>query len=254
MARDIPVGNGKLLVCFDSEYMIRDVFFPHVGMENHVGGNFCRFGVWVDGQFSWVDKTWKPDLQYLPDTLVTDVGLTNKELGISLSCHDAVDFHENVFLREITVKNLLERKREVRLFLALDFNITGAAIGNTAAYDPESRGVVHYREAIYFLANGKSESSNGISSFAVGQKGGAKLEGTFRDAEDGVLSQNPIAQGAVDSVVSVTVEVESNGDTKAYFWIAAATTWDDVRLIDTLVKEKRPENLIPIFGRETEPL
>jgi glucoamylase len=244
MARDIPVGNGKLLVCFDSEYLIRDVFFPHVGMENHVGGNFCRFGVWVDGQFSWVDKAWEPDLRYLPDTLVTDVGLINKQLGLRLSCHDAVDFHENVFLREITVKNLVEGKREVRLFFALDFNISGASIGNTAAYDPESHGVVHYKEAIYFLANGKSEHSNGISSFAVGQKGIGEREGTFRDAEDGVLSENPIAQGAVDSVISVTIEVESQSEDKAYFWIAAGATWDDVRIIDTLVKEKKPESLI----------
>jgi glucoamylase len=44
MPRDIPVGNGKLLVCFDGDYSIRDLYFPHVGQENHIGGNRCRGG------------------------------------------------------------------------------------------------------------------------------------------------------------------------------------------------------------------
>jgi glucoamylase len=244
MPRDIPVGNGKFLVCFDHDYLIRDLYFPHVGMENHVGGNYCHFGVWVDGQFSWMGTEWEIDLRYLPDTLVTDVTLLNSKLGIKLFCQDAVDFHENVFLREITVENLKPDKREVRLFFALSLDISGASIGNTAAYDPESGGVVHYKEMFYFLANGKTESSPGLTSFAVGQKGIGNLEGTFKDAEDGVLSENPIAQGIVDSVISVSLQLESGARGKAYFWIAAATTWDEVRHIDTLVKERGPESLI----------
>ncbi|MFA7383090.1 MAG: hypothetical protein WC001_06535 [Desulfurivibrionaceae bacterium] len=49
MPRDIPVGNGHLLVCFDQKYRIRDLFFPHVGQENHISDDFCRLGVWSDG-------------------------------------------------------------------------------------------------------------------------------------------------------------------------------------------------------------
>ena len=45
MPRDIPVGNGRLLVTFDDRYQIRDVYFPHVGQENHAGAGPCRFGV-----------------------------------------------------------------------------------------------------------------------------------------------------------------------------------------------------------------
>jgi len=40
--RDIPVGNGSLLVTFDDKYQIRDVYFLHVGQENHTEGfPFC---------------------------------------------------------------------------------------------------------------------------------------------------------------------------------------------------------------------
>ena len=65
MPRDIPVGNGRLLVCFDQNYCIREIYFPHVGLENHVGGKVCRLGVWVDGQFSWVGPEWERDLHLI---------------------------------------------------------------------------------------------------------------------------------------------------------------------------------------------
>jgi len=42
------VGNGRLLVTFDHQYQIRDVYFPHVGQENHAGAGPCRFGVYTD--------------------------------------------------------------------------------------------------------------------------------------------------------------------------------------------------------------
>jgi len=52
MPRDLPVGNGQVLVNFDSRYFLRDFYFPHVGQENQTLGHPNRFGVWVDGWFS----------------------------------------------------------------------------------------------------------------------------------------------------------------------------------------------------------
>lgn len=34
MPRDIPEGNGSLLVTFDEDYFLRDIYFPQVGKEN----------------------------------------------------------------------------------------------------------------------------------------------------------------------------------------------------------------------------
>jgi GH15 family glucan-1,4-alpha-glucosidase len=71
MPRDIPVGNGSLLVTFDAEYRIRDIYFPHVGQENHTVGDPCRFGFFVDGRFGWVGPQWRPLLRYEEDAAVT---------------------------------------------------------------------------------------------------------------------------------------------------------------------------------------
>ena len=38
MPRDLPLGNGSLLAAYDSRYQIRDLYWPHVGQENHAMG------------------------------------------------------------------------------------------------------------------------------------------------------------------------------------------------------------------------
>lgn len=244
MPRDIPVGNGSLLVCFDAEYRIRDLYFPHVGQENHLGGRPCRLGVWIDGRFSWVGEEWERDLRYEEDTLVTSVSLSHRDLSLLLICRDAVDFHENIYLREIEVQNLASVEREVRLFFSQDFSISGNAVGDTAAFDPESGGVVHYKGARYFLANAAAGDGIGIHQFAVGQKDHDGLEGTFRDAEDGTLSGNAIAQGSIDSVITVALTVPALGSGSASYWIAAGETWKEVRSLDGRVRHKTAAELL----------
>jgi glucoamylase len=76
MPRDVPVSNGNLLVNFDLEYRVRDIYFPWIGQENHRGEGGCRLGVWVDGSFSWVGPEWDKDIRYGDDSLVTEVSLT----------------------------------------------------------------------------------------------------------------------------------------------------------------------------------
>ena len=48
MPRDIPLGNGHLLVTFDGHYRIRDFYFPHIGQENHAGSRPFHFGVYLE--------------------------------------------------------------------------------------------------------------------------------------------------------------------------------------------------------------
>jgi GH15 family glucan-1,4-alpha-glucosidase len=155
-----------------------------------------------------------------------------------------VDFHENIYLREISVENLSPEKRRVELFFSHDFDISGNSIGDTAAFDPKSGGIVHYKGSRYFLINGLTEQSDKISQFAVGVKKVGGKEGTFKDAEDGQLSGNTVAQGSVDSVVSLRLELEGQAKGSAYYWICAGEDWNEVQRINGLVRHKHPKNLI----------
>ena len=248
MPRDIPVGNGKLLICFDHHYNIRDLYFPHVGQENHVMGEYCRMGVWVDNQFSWVGPDWNLEMTYKEDTAVTQVTLYQKDMGLLLTCSDAVDFHENIYIRDITVENMTSRDREIRLFFSHNLDISGNSVGDTAAFDPDSGAVVHYKGSRYFLIGGQTDIDEGLSQFAVGQKNINDKEGTFKDAEDGHLSGNSIAQGSVDSVIGLHLKIKGTSQGKASYWIAAGQTWHDVRRLDSIIKHKSPATLIKRTG------
>src|ERR1043165_7689760 len=145
MPRDLPLGNGKLLITFDANYQLRDFHFPRVGGENHSGGHPFRFGVWCDGQFGWVhNDDWSRSMDYNDNTLITDVDLQCDRMGLSIHCADAVDFHENIWIRRITVKNQWDSARDARFFFHHDFHISDFEVGDTAYYHPDLKVLFHY--------------------------------------------------------------------------------------------------------------
>jgi len=130
MPRDLPLGNGSLLIAFDKSYQIRDIYWPHVGQENHAIGHIFRTGIWVEGQFRWLDDNhWERDLKYIPETLITDVSLRHPELAIMIRAADVVDFHENLLIRRFDITNLASRSREIRLFFITIFTSLAMTLG-----------------------------------------------------------------------------------------------------------------------------
>lgn len=239
--RDIPVGNGSLLVTFDNKYQIRDVYFPHVGQENHTEGFPFRFGIWADGKFSWIfSEDWTRELRYISETLVTDVVLKNENLGIEIHCNDTTASHENIFLRRIKVLNKTDKNREIRVFLHHDFRIYENKVGDTAFYDPESESLIHYKKHRFFLINTEPHFDN----FSTGRKAFRDQEGTWRDAEDGELNGGVITEGSVDSTIQVNLSIEANEDSEFYYWITAATSYDEVTRLNAYVKRRTPQNLL----------
>lgn len=239
--RDIPVGNGSLLVTFDDKYQIRDVYFPHVGQENHTEGYPFRFGVWADGLFSWVfSDAWRRELRYLPETLVTDVKLTCDELGLEIVCNDTVASHENIFLRRVSVSNRRDEAREVRVFLHQDFRIYENEIGDTAFYDPETFALVHYKKHRYFLIN----TAPPFDVFSTGRKAFRDQEGTWRDAEDGILGGGAKTEGSVDSTIGVYLQLEPKETKEFFYWIAAATSYDEAVRLNNHVLERKPQEYL----------
>jgi GH15 family glucan-1,4-alpha-glucosidase len=244
MARDLPVGNGNLLVTFDRSYQLRDLYFPHVGQENHNEGATCRFGVWSEGRFEWMGPEWEIDLQYEPETLVTRVLCRHKALELELASADCVDFNADVYLRRIDLRNLAARARQVRLFFCHDFNIYGTKVGDTAFYDPETQGVIHYKARRYLLTNCCDAAGCGTQQFTCGEKEVHGLEGTWRDAEDGELAGNTIAEGTVDSTIGIFVNLEPKGRSTVYYWIAAGRVYHEVSQLNQFVRARTPDHLI----------
>lgn len=243
MPRDLPVGNGSLLITFDRYCQVRDIYYPHLGRENHSDGNPFRLGVWCDGRFSWLGPEWQIEQRYRDESLVTDVVARNDALGIELAFNDAVDFHEPVFVRRISVRNLEGREREAKVYFYHDFRISGLQTGDTAYYDPELKSVVHYKGERWFGIHICGSGGCGVEQWACGRKGPG-LEGTWRDAEDGSLSGNPIDHGAADSTVGATVKLAGEQEGELYYWMAAGRRADDLRVLHAVVHDKGPQELL----------
>ena len=117
-----------------------------MGLENHVSGHFCRFGVWVDGRFSWIDASWDKRFGYKRDSLVTEVLLRKSDLQLELQVEDAIHHFHDIFVRKVTVKNTAEKEREVRLSFSHDLHLSDTDKGITAYYDPKTGAIVHFKK------------------------------------------------------------------------------------------------------------
>ncbi|MEM9883530.1 MAG: glycoside hydrolase family 15 protein [Planctomycetota bacterium] len=256
MPRDIPVGNGQMLVTFDSLYRVRDLYFPHVGQENHVGGP-CRFGVWGQlpddpenpderrkARVFWSEDGWDLDLLYRPDTLATDVTMRHDALKLELRCSDVVDFNRPVLVRRIDVVNRTEEAREVRLFHHHDFHMFGNKVGDTAYYDPQLRSVIHYRKSRYLMACFYLDGEQQTHEYACGTAGFGGAEGTWRDAEDGKLGNNPVAQGAVDSTIGCRVSLPPGGSRTVYLVVGAGFSYEDLDEVHKFLHRETPQGSI----------
>ena len=142
-----------------------------------------------------------------------------------------VDFHEPVYLRVIRVRDLKGENgqaRDVRLFFHIDFSIKESPVGDTGDFDPETQGLVLYKDDFYFLVNTSANGDTAVDHWAIGTKRVGGAEGTWRDAEDGVLGRNAISQGSVDATVGVNLTVPPKGEAFATMWLACGDSYERV--------------------------
>ncbi|HAA90342.1 MAG: Glycoside hydrolase 15-related protein [Thermoanaerobacterales bacterium 50_218] len=240
MPRELVLGNGGFLVNFDKDFNMRDFYFPYVGELNHIGGSRNCIGVWSAGQFSWLhESSWDKRLTYKPDCLVASVTAKSDVMGLALVINCAVHFSDNIYLMKLAVHNLRKEEREVRIFFTHDFSIDETDVGDTAVYSPTLNAIYHYKRNRYILINGRTKDG-GIFQFATGTKRFRGAEGTWRDAEDGVLEGNPIAQGSVDSTISFQLFLPPRGEQVFYYWIVVGFNFTEVKNLNELVLQQTP--------------
>ncbi|WP_284640992.1 glycoside hydrolase family 15 protein [Paenibacillus silviterrae] len=247
MARDLPIGNGNVLINFDGSYNLRDIYYPYVGQENQAIDHLSHFGVWTAEDFFWIDH---PEVKrqsgYLNDSMVTNVSCAHERLGLDMLLRDGVDAQENVFVRKVTMNNKWDRERTVKLYFHLDLHLYGVGVGDTVYYDPDLRSLVFYKGHRYLslscAVDGQQEARP--SAYAIGQKEIHGLQGTWRDAEDGRLGGNPIAQGSVDGTIELEFTVPAGGSTVAWFWICFGRDYKEIAKLERSVRAAHPHALL----------
>jgi len=239
MARSVTIGNGNLLVGLDARGQVRDLYFPFVGEANHVSGAsgsyVHRIGVYVDDQISWLDDPdWRVTIASEDNTCIGSLFAENQKLGIVISSCDAVHNEQNILLRHFTVHNNRNETRTIKLFLAQQFRIFESMRGDTGFFDPRVNAVIHYKGDITILVNAMS-GKQPFQEYNIGLFGIEGKEGTYLDANDGVLEKNPIEHGSVDSVLGVTLSIAGHASDDAYYWIACGSSVAEVHTLDKLV-------------------
>ena len=245
--RYFVLGNGNTLVNLDKHGQVRDFYYPYVGQENHVNGKIHQIGFWVDGQFSWFSwDEWEKTLDYKHETMVSNIVAINRRLGLKITLNDCVHYSRNIFIRKINIENLVNRKREVRLFMHQRFEIYESNIGDTVYYHPSVDAIVHYKGQRYFLINGmyKNRTKHSIDGYATGLAGEYGLEGTYKDAEDGHLSGNAIEHGSVDSTISFHVSLGPNKSKNVYYWICVGKDYYEVSELNRFAIKHTPQALV----------
>jgi len=246
MSRSIVLSNGELCVALDHQGLVRDIYYPHVGLEDHVRGHYMhRIGVWVDGQLSWFsdDPEWEIRVSSETDALASAITARHSRLQVELVFKDIVYNEQPVFLRRVSIHNLAQRNREIKLYFAHQFEIYKSHGSDTAYFDPASKSIIHYKGRRVFLIGAQLDGAP-FSDYATGRANFQGKEGTHRDAEDGELSKNPIEHGPADSVLGLYGSYAKGQSRTAYYWIAAAQTIDAAQELNAYLVKKTPEHLV----------
>lgn len=232
MARPIVLSNGRLHVGLNDYGLVHDLYYPHVGFENHAAGKDLRhkIGVWVDGVLSWLDEDdgWSYNFSYPHAALIGLSEITNARIGIRLVFEDTVDAHIDAFMRNIEVHNLFEHERDIRLFMHQAFAIGDSRSNtDTGQYLPDSSAIMHYRGDRVMIVSGAFESGMPFDQFTVGLFGIENHEGSHKDAEDGDLSFGVVEHGRVDSCLRFRFVMPPQSSQRVHYWIACGETMRD---------------------------
>jgi GH15 family glucan-1,4-alpha-glucosidase len=239
MGRPVMLGNGALTVGLNEQGLVHDFYYPYVGLDNLTTARSMqhKIGVWIDGTFTWIDDgSWQISVDFETDALVSDITMVHSVLQLEVHLVDFVDADYNAFCRRITVTNAADHSREIRLFMHQVFQISQAGRADTALFEPEEHYLLDYKGRCSLLVYGQDADGHVFDQFAVGNCGIEGKEGTYRDAEDGELTDNAVEHGGVDSVIRLLTRLEAGSDATFDYWVVAADSQQSAEAVHHKIK------------------
>jgi GH15 family glucan-1,4-alpha-glucosidase len=245
MGRPVVLSNGQMFVGLDESGLVHDFYYPYVGLENLTNARSSqhKIGIWVDGQFSWTnDGTWQVSVDFEQEALISSVQLDSAALGVSLLLQDYIDPEYNALVRHINITNHNDTERDIRLFMHQVFQISRQGRADTAMYVPDDHYVLDYKGRYCLLIAGQYADNTDFDQYAVGSYAIEGKAGTFKDAEDGELSDNPVEHGGVDSVIRFQKMFAANSTEAVDYWVVAAASQSDCQKIHMIFKNGKMQD------------
>lgn len=236
MIRAVSLGNGSILVNLDEVGRIIDFYYPYVGMENQTAGNPVRIVIWDNGIS--VDEEWSTTIEYINSYPIAEIKHDVSKFNLFIDRYDFVDIYEPIYSSILKLFNKEDKVRKIKIIYVNDFNLYSNPLGDTAFYDPETEGIIHYKSKRYM----------GVKLFGLLDK---PIEVTVSKgdiiseiATQGKLSGILIDNGNVQSAIGLEVELEPKAFSKIYFTISAAKSLEELR---KLLKNNTPSNIEKSF-------
>ena len=245
MGRPVVLSNGQLFVGLDENGLVHDFYYPYVGLENLTNARSSqhKIGVYVDGKFSWTDDgSWQKSINFEPDALISDIKITSLSLQVELQFQDFIDIDDNSFIRHITITNTSKDERDVRIFMHQVFEISRSGRADTALYVPDDHYILDYKGRYSLLIAGNFDDGLDFDQYAVGNYQVEGKAGTFKDAEDGELSDNPVEHGGVDSVLRFKRQIAAGESATINYWVIASSNQNDAQTLHQKYKKHQYVN------------
>jgi len=227
MGRPIVLSNGEMFIGLNNSGLVHDFYYPYIGLDNlnNARMNPHKIGLWVDGNFSWVDDgSWDIKMEYEADALISNILLNNNFLGLSIVIKDLIDPSANIFIRRLKIINNGKFKKDVRLFMHQVFELSDSGRADTALFVPDDNFILDYKGKYSLAISGKDSSGKSFDQWAVGNCGIENKLGTYVDATDGELSLNPVEHGEVDSVIRFKKDIEASSSEDIDYWVISTSS------------------------------
>ncbi len=238
MAKPVVLGNNGLTVALNEYGLVHDFYYPYVGLENLTSArkNPHYVGIWIDEKFSWIsDDSWERDINFRDDALVGYSTMTNSQLQIKLVFEDFVDANNNIFARKVEISNLADHTREIRIFFHQFFQLSSQGRSDTALYEPDGHYILDYKGRCSILAYAEEKDGLPFDQYAVGNTGIEGKEGTFKDAEDGELSNSAVEHSSVDSTIRCKLIIDPNKTKTVHYWLAVSDSQTRLEAMHSLM-------------------
>ncbi|WNF37763.1 hypothetical protein RJD24_04725 [Bacillaceae bacterium IKA-2] len=180
-----------------------------------------KYGVWVDGIFSWLDsEKWVCD----SDKLSSKRNFTNENLKLSITFQPK--FLATNTLQEVTIANLKAEKRNLKFFCSQTFTERGSE--GLTFYAPSISAIVHSYDNTYLLVNGMLKKQ-GIVQYCTDFQDPCSLE-------DGTMLMQPFSSKRSVNIFSLEGEIQAKEKTNAYFWLCKGLDEKNVQQTNAFIK------------------
>jgi GH15 family glucan-1,4-alpha-glucosidase len=203
-------------------------------MENH--GGHVRLGLFDADQkrFGWLED-WEIKQSYEGETLIGETVFQNGDFGAEVTVRETAHHEQNFFLRSFEVRNISRKPKRFRLFSSQNYHILENNYANTAVRDGDM--MSHYKRDRFILQS----SLPSFDQFTTGIAQWRGMEGTWKDAEDGVLAGNVVTHGKADSTLGWTLApLEPGGASTVHFWACFGKNFPEAKRIDDWIRGRDP--------------